>query len=297
MFLLQGHTAKIADNTLVFSPDGRWLASGAFDNTAKVWNLTTRTERYTLAGHGDAVTGVGFLNGGAQLVTGSWDESMRIWDLEHGRRKKTIRPRETICYVTVSPDGGRIAAAGGEWWGGNQVWLWQASNLHALPKVGTHREQIGALAFSPNGRFLATGSADLTACVWNLRTKEREGQLRHTGWIQGLDFSPNSRLLAVAAGQRITLWSIDPEGGLPANHTILKGFRKTVLSVRFTPDGRQVIAGSKDGSVRVWDLTLERWTQVYRWKVGAIHAVAVAPDGLTAACGSDRGTIVVWDLE
>jgi WD40 repeat protein len=68
------------------------------------------------------------------------------------------------------------------------------------------------------------------------------------------------------------------------------------MSVAYTPDGHNLIAAGEDGRARVWDLVMARWTKVFRWKVGAIYAVAISPDGMTAAAGGAKD-IVVWDLE
>jgi WD40 repeat protein len=292
MFLLKGHTQGICEGALAFSRDGRWLASSSHDGTARVWDLTTRTTAEVFQHPYSAVTGVGFIRQDSCLVTGSWDNLVRVWELASKRLLKSFRPNETICYLTVSADSKTIAAAGGGFVR-SMIHLWDAATLKKKGHIGYHDSQIGALAFSADGRWLASGSADSSARLWDRPSGENRGILTHRGWIHGLDFSPDSRTLAVAAGRTVHLWNIDPKISLD---TIVKGFQKTVNSVRFTPDGRQIIAGSKDGSVRLWDRALKRITQVYRWKIGHVAAIAIAPDGLTAAAGGEHGDILIWDL-
>lgn len=306
MFVLKGHTRKIGDGAIAFSSEGRYLVSGSEDKTARVWDLVEQKCVGVLKPHGALVTGVGFIRDGSAIVTGSWDRKVRIWNAETFKREKTIGDGHLVCYLTVAPKGKlydeMIGAVGGDAIpldGENPVWMWEANSLYRLAPWEVGYDQIGALAFSPDQRWVATGDSACVVTVFDRTTAEIVCRLKQRGWIQSLCFSPDSSLLASAGGRRVHVWPTKEltRKGKPKPVAVLSGFRDTVYSALFTPDGERIIVGSKDGSVRIWNRRLNKWEKDYRWKVGEIRALAVSPDGMTAALGSESGVIMVWDLE
>ncbi len=298
MMLLKGHGGKIGANALVYSPDGTRLASGAEDGTAIVWDLAAGKPGWIIHKHERLVTGIGWMLGGTVLATGSWDQTVRFWDVA---KRKQIKKFDTISmnFLTASPDGLTAAAAGTSGWftTNERVHLFGAEagtkvRVTRLSEVGDHDDQIGALAFSPDGKWLASGAADKTTRLWRLPDGEEGPRIKSRAWIQGLAFSPDGKKLAVAAGQMVKMHDAltGEELGVLARH------RKQVLSVAFTPSGRTLMSGSKDGTVCCWDVALGKPGAVYRWKVGPVEAVTAAPDGMTAAAGGAED-VVVWDLD
>jgi WD40 repeat protein len=320
MFLLQGHKGEIGDHSLTFSPDGRLLASGAHDGKVKVWDLAKRKSKVTLqVADDELVTGVGFIRGGAGLITTDWGGPLRVWDLAAPRKRRRLADYGwmTLNCMAVTADGTKAATAGSitdnddeyAFWvdlerllpeatagsrGGYRIACFKLDQAEGRASIlGGHEEEIGYLAFSPDGKLLASGSADCTTRVWDAVTGEQRFKWKQRGWIRGLKFAPDGKTLAAGAGRTVKVWDLTTG---EERATLAKGHRETIFTLAYSPDGRFLATGSKDGSVRFWDLTTGR-DRAFRWKIGEVHALAFAPDGMTAAAGGEHGDIVVWDVD
>jgi WD40 repeat protein len=155
------------------------------------------------------------------------------------------------------------------------------------------------LTFSPDGNLLAVAGMS----NWNVELRDMsagEGQRRATlhfqGQIQALAFSPGGdpaqRVLAVAAGRFVEL----RDGG-GRKRSALKGHTSLVRALAFSPDGRTLLTGGGDGTVRLWDLATGQETACLNWGLGPVQAVAFAPDGMTAAASGDSAEVMIWDVD
>jgi WD40 repeat protein len=175
----------------------------------------------------------------------------------------------------------------------------------------------GGVAFSSDGRFLATGHMervgtrtkrfgvlpgvefavneyDYLVDVWKFPGARIAMSI--DGWQQAvthLAFSPDGRFLAGTAGPRLRVWDL----GLDREVALHKRGPKHFQGLSFTHDGRFLATVSNDETVRIWDA--RTWTEhtTYTWKIGRLLNISFAPDGLRAAAGSDKGQIVIWDVE
>ena len=298
MFMLEGHRGEIADNGVKFSPDGRTLVSAGWDKVVHVWDVRAQRETAQLPGHKQFISGLTFIPGSTLIASGSWDNTVRVWDLAAERRPRIFKTGASVISVAASPDGQQLAAVGGDWATApdspNGARLWNTRTWKPQPQIGEHHTQIGLVVYSLDGEQLITGAADRMCRIWDVETGNMLASLTCTGWIQGLAVSGDK--LAIAAGQQVRLWKLPRASKRPEFLMSLRGFKGTVLTVAFSPDGSLLAAGGKDGHVRIWNLALGKWDRVFRWKIGKIHAVTFAPDGQTMAAGGD-GQIIIWDTE
>ncbi|WP_303309982.1 WD40 repeat domain-containing protein [Hymenobacter sp. BT730] len=178
---LKGHKLNIW--SVAFSPDSRQLASGSFDDTIKLWNVATGALERTITGHTQAVLSVAYSPDGRQLASGSDDKTVKIWSLPEGRLVRTLTGEAECVYgIAYSPDGRQLASSSrdrseiGEIWqhfvgsaqlpNGVTVRLWDTASGQLLQTFAEHTDDAHDVAFSPDGNWLASASADNTVHIW-----------------------------------------------------------------------------------------------------------------------------------
>jgi WD40 repeat protein len=297
MQILKGHLSIKPVRSLAFSPDSARLASSARDYKTFLWDLSTG--KYEVIEDKRSYT-VGFSPDGKKLATGQgW--GLSECNLETGA-KRTLDISSDYGHgidVGYSPDGRLLAAVSGS------VRLFDAASLEPVSMGPGHLRSDNCLAFSRDGKTLATAHADRSGMPGQLRTDDRlirlwdvasrseRSVLRgHSAAAEALSFSPNGRHLAVATGQRFLVWEVST-GEVVADHKA--GLR--CKDIAFSPDGRFLAFANNDATVRFFDTATWREAAAFDWKVGPIISLAIAPDGMRAAAGSGKGKIVVWDVD
>ncbi|MFE3195346.1 WD40 repeat domain-containing serine/threonine protein kinase [Nocardia sp. NPDC059240] len=257
-----------------------------------------------LAGHGDAVTAIAFSPDGTQLASGSFDQSVRLWDI--GARKpagEALTTGHAVHALAFSPDGTLLATTGGV----KGDWATQLWDVNARQPDGPSLNPgactgIEAVAFSPDGALLAVGrrvAAGPAAQLWSVRTRQLDGQQLDSGVATAaLAFSPDGALLAASQGvsidSRVRLWNTASRQWIPADFT---GHLGEVVCIAFSPDGTLLATSSLDTTARLWDVRSRQPLGPLTGHVGAVSAVAFSPDGKQIVSGGVDNTVRLWDVK
>ena len=290
--------------SVVFSPDGKTLASADRRGTIRLWDAATgRPRGEPLIGHAGWICSVVYSPDGQTLASMGRDETIRLWDAATGqpRGEPLIGHAGWICSVVFSPDGKTLASASED----KTIRLWDAATgrLRGEPLTG-HTDEICSVMYSPDGQTLASRGWDETIRLWDAGTGRPrcEPLTGHAGWICSVVFSPDGQTLASADGHRtIRLW--DAATGRPRGEwrTGQTGFHWDVV---FSPDGQTLAIKSSDGmdsapcdsTIQLWDATKRRPRgEPLTGHRDAIISVVFSPDGQTLAGAGVDGTIRLWD--
>jgi WD40 repeat protein len=257
-------------------------------------------------GHIGNIRGMAVSADGSRAVTGSWDKTVRVWDLTRGKELHCFSALsgidDAIVCVALSPDG-RLAMAGSR---RGTVWLWEVD-------TGAERERCtvpvvdwdgGAtsLAFSPDGRHVLIGGADGIVRLWQVSPWKEvkrldHGQRRKHGKVWSVCFAPEGRQALTAGGPDsdggIRLWDLQTGTELRA----FKGHEQGLWCAVFSPSGHYILSASNDATVRLWDAGTGKELRRFRGHTRGVTCVAFSPDGRQALSAGQDHTVRLWDVE
>ncbi len=241
---LTGHSSSVL--SVVYSPDGRYLASGSNGRTIKIWEVATGKELRTLTGHSDSVNSIAYSPDGRYLASGSSDKTIKILKVAAGKKLRTLTGHSRGVYsVVYSPDGRYLAS--GSW--DNTIKIWDVVTETEFCTLTGHSSGVRSVAYSPDGRYLASASSDKTIKIWEVATgTELRTLTDHSEVVRSLAYSPDGRYLASGSRQTIKIWQVATGKVLRT----LTGHSDWVWSVVYSPDGRYLASGSADKTIKIW---------------------------------------------
>jgi WD40 repeat protein len=274
---------------VVFSPDGRALATASADKTARLWDIAKGAPLSPPIVHRDAVASIAISSDGRLAATASDDGVILRWDAVTGLLVgDPIRHDAPIAAVRFSPDGSRIAIASRS----GSPCLWDAATGQPIGGPSRADAQHLAIAFDPDGGRLAAACEDGLVRFWETARGAPHGQaLAHGAAVASLAFGPDgAKLVTGCVDGRARLWDMKTA-------TVIGEFvhRSSVGCVEFSPDGRSVVTACHDGSARIWDCVTNRPIGESLAHRGRITCVAIVSDGTIVATGSQDGTVRLWD--
>jgi WD40 repeat protein len=290
---LRGHTRPVY--SVAVTPDGARIVTGSLDNTARVWDAWTGAELLQLRSDVDEACSklIAFLFPPGNLNLNKEREA-RLAEL-----LKSVDPVEAVPPLDIA----RLAQYADK---RNQL-LDRAIRTNVIAATAPEPQAnptsvetycgpyVNAVAVTPDGARIVTGSNDSTARVWDATTGVELLQLKgHPGAVRAVAVTPDgTRIVTVSTDQTARIW--DARTG--AKDLQLKGHIRSVLDVAVTPDGTRIVTASTDQTARIWDARTGAELLQLRGHTGPVNSVAVTPDGARIVTASADKTARVWDAQ
>jgi len=245
-----------------------------------------------LEGHTDFVRVVVVTPDGKHVISGSDDNTLRVWDIESGKEIQTLEVLTcSVDAVAVTPDGKHAILGSYD----NTLRVWDIESREEIQTLEGHTSWVSAIAVTPDGKNAISGSWDNTLRVWDIKSgKEIQTLKGHNNWVNAVALTPDGKhAISGSRDNTLKVWDIERGKEIQA----LKGHNNWVSSVAVTTDGKHAISGSCDNTLRVWDIESGEEMQTLEGHTSWVSSVAVTPDGKHAISGSYDKTLRVWDIE
>lgn len=277
-----------------YSEDGRLLATAGQDASVRLYDAASGELQATLPTGQLEVNGLAFIPGQQRLASAGDDGSVKIWDLATYQEVLNITAHATCrAYQVVAvPRLNLLVTCGDE----PVVRLWDLRDGSSRGQLEGHTGSVEGIALSPDGRYLASASRDLSARIWDLETKTLSRALSgHKFRLTTVAYSPDGKLLATASLDRtVRFWNVESgEIVLTINQVDVP------QSLALLPGGRELAIGSRGGGLDLWRASESGWVgqaeRVHSWQThrGRIAQIAISPaDGSIASVGRSGQLIV-----
>jgi len=241
--------------------------------------------------HTDAVYTVTFSPDGSYALSGSGDQTIKLWEVASGRSLRSFEDhRDRVNTIALSPDGNYALSGGAD----QTMKLWQVMTGSCLRTFRDHTDAIHAVVFSPDGQYALSGSMDSTLKFWEVTTGRcLRSFTGHEDGINAVDLSPDGNMaLSGSADNTLKIWDV-------VQGTCLKtceGHQDVVRSATFSPDGQSVLSASDDNTLKLWDVASGQCLRTLSDHTAAVRSAVFSPDGRYALSGGQDKTLKIWDI-
>ncbi len=299
---LRGHTQAVT--AVACTPDATRILSAAEDRTVRVWDANIGELLETLTSHEDWVTSVACSPDSQFILSGSYDSLVKIWNPSVGLLPPAWPTGSAVGAVAWSPDGQRLAVGLGD----PVVQVRRASDGEVLASCRGHKQRITSVAWHETGK-LATASLDKTVRVWDPLTGQQLFALpQQPGKVDAVAWSPDGLKLATGGEKPdpqsptavlglIRIWDVSSAGSSPELLLTIPAHQASVPAIAWSRDGTQIISGSADKTLAIWDAASGRKLQSLQGHTDGVTCLALSPDGSWLVSGSADTTLIIWDLQ
>jgi WD40 repeat protein len=294
---LVGHTSDVT--RAAFSADCKLLASSGGDGTIIVWNVEAQHSIAKFrALEGGGAANLAFNSDATLVAVADQTNAITLWEV--GTQSPISTP---FLGHTASVTGMEFSYEGGYFFSGSKdgtVMWWNPHREHTLGESLIWKTPPGnpfSVAFSPDGKTIASGNQDKNIALWDVATRVNTGMPLegHADWVRNVAFAADGKLMASGGEDKLVIvW--DMSANPPAPRT-QPGHTDGVLGVAFSPDSRLLASASRDKSIILWDADSGKPIgQPMRGHKGVVTSVAFSPDGKLLASASWDKTVILWDV-
>jgi WD40 repeat protein len=301
---------QISKKTMIdtaYSPDGKYILSSSYDETARLWDVQSGLEIRAFEGHKDDILSLAFSPDGQQIITGSADFTVKLWDVEGGTEVQSYEGRSaSVNSILYSPSGRFIISGSAD----KTIKIWDLMNARQDTVLSGHSEEVSSVAVSSDGRQIISLAYDKKMTLWDAVKKEKLRDVRDDLYSAGsVSISPNDSYIIVGKGLRGPKL-FDLESGTEIREFAGKAHfyihksagtsvqkeeaRFTILSASFSPDGKYIVSGTDDGTLRLWDTKHSEEIYSIIAHSDDINAAIWSYDGRYIFSGSSDKTIKMW---
>jgi len=284
-----GHNAGV--RSIAFSPDSKLLASAGGDHTVSIWSIDTGSSLRTLIGFGGNVNAVAFSPDGKTLAAACSDQTVTIWETKTWKLLDSSRQAAEVLTLAIVDDGRRIVSSASD----ETITCLEVAKGEPCYQLGAVAQNVLDVAFSPDGRWLASGHENGVVKLWDVEQGRWLANLTwHSAAVNVVSFRPDSvaRLLATAGSDSsVTIWDV---GTKDIVHTFKMA--GAVHGLVFSPDGNQLAAAGSNKVIRIWDVNSGRWLKTLFGHGATINSLDFSPDGRLLASASDDYTAKLWSM-
>ncbi|RKK63627.1 Vegetative incompatibility protein HET-E-1 [Fusarium oxysporum] len=286
---LEGHTNWVT--SVVFSQDGKLIASGSYDHTVKIWNMATGKEERTFEGHMALVTSVVFSNDGKLIASGSHDKTIKIWNVATGAEERTLKGHtDWVASVFLSKDNKLIASGSRD----KTVKIWNMATGKEERTLKGHTDWVASVFLSKDNKLIASGSWDNTVKIWNVAMGKEEQTLKgHTNSVNSVVFSNDGKLTVSGSNDNtVKVWNV----ATGEEEQTLESHMYSLNSMIFSNDSKFIASGSYDHTVKIWNVATGKEERTFKGHTGLVNSVVFSNDGKLIASGSWDNTVKVWNV-
>lgn len=297
----ESNAADQAIRTIAFSPDGTLLATAGDFPNVHTWDAETGTALAAFAGHAQGISGLTFLDN-ARIVSGSIDQSVRIWDLNPSwRLERTIggidKPdviSDRVMSLDFSADATLLLAAGGVPSRNGELHLFTVADGNRtlfLPQA--HDDAIYSAKFSPDGKRIASAGADKYLRTFDIAYGQQIRRFEgHTNYVLSVAWKGDGQtLVSASADQTIKTWNAETADQI----VTIPNFGKHVTAVRFMGESDNIVSSSGDRLVRMHNAFNGGNFRNFGGPDSWLHCVDITPDSNVLAAGSASGIVYLWN--
>ncbi len=330
--LLAEHGHRNNIEAIVFSPDGKTLASAGDDEAIKLWDVSSSNVLRTFSGHTSNVNSVIFSPNGMTLVSGSGgnDCTIRVWDVETGKQVLVIKQDGSdVISLSYDPAGGRFAS--GTFYGHIDIWdVKTGIKLRSIGNDNHYHRSSTRVIFSPDGKTLVSADGEGWVNFWNPATGQKTRTVRgHVNGVAALAFTPDGQILAarddpggdgvrlwdVASGKELKILKTTGDGGLAISHDgkflagggsflwnlltgeVLRKIDQDAKYVSFSPDDKLLAGTDSDDGIMLRSVDDGEEIGKFRGYRNRTESITFDPGGKEIITGNLDNTVMFWDID